>query len=128
MLCDWLGSNADRFKMRPDPISLVHYWRDHALPQAEWAVAESGLIPLDIPPRDLRALFDYLDPPTPLQRLAADLPLPGGPQLLILEEATGAGKTEAALMLAQRLMAGGAEMGCSWPCRPWLPPTPCTGG
>jgi CRISPR-associated endonuclease/helicase Cas3 len=111
VLCDWLGSNADRFKMRPDPMPLADYWQDQALPQAERAVAESGLIPLDIPPRDLGALFDYLDPPTPLQRLAADLPLPGRPQLLILEEVTGAGKTEAALMLAQRLMAGGGGDG-----------------
>ncbi len=111
VLCDWLGSNADRFKMRTDPMPLADYWRDHALPLAQRAVAESGLIPLDIPPRDLGALFDYLDPPTPLQRLAADLPLSGGPQLLILEEVTGAGKTEAALMLAQRLMAGGGGDG-----------------
>jgi CRISPR-associated endonuclease/helicase Cas3 len=111
VLCDWLGSNVDRFKMRSTPMPLAVYWRDYALPQAAQAVAGSGLIPLTIPTCDLDTLFGYLKPPTPLQRLAADLPLPGGPQLLILEEVTGAGKTEAALMLAQRLMGGGGGDG-----------------
>ncbi|MGQ7789555.1 hypothetical protein ACULNC_08720 [Shigella flexneri] len=38
-----------------------------------------------------------------------------GPQLFILEDVTGAGKTEAALILAHRLMAAGNARGCFWP-------------
>lgn len=111
VLSDWLGSNADLFAMRAEPMPLAEYWRDHAWPQAEQAISASGLIPLEIAPRALGELFDYLTHPTPLQRLAAEVRLPDGPQLFILEDVTGAGKTEAALMLAQRLMAGGGGDG-----------------
>ncbi|HET8789607.1 MAG TPA: CRISPR-associated helicase Cas3', partial [Modicisalibacter sp.] len=45
--------------------------------------------------------------PTPLQRQSELAELPPGPQLFILEDATGAGKTEAACILAQRLLASG---------------------
>ncbi|MFW7344364.1 hypothetical protein V0R37_22845, partial [Pollutimonas sp. H1-120] len=45
--------------------------------------------------------------PTPLQKKAEDLSLQAGPQLFILEDVTGAGKTEAACILAQRLLADG---------------------
>ena len=43
--------------------------------------------------------------PTPLQAWAESVPLGEGPQLFILEDVTGAGKTEAALALAHRLLA-----------------------
>jgi CRISPR-associated endonuclease/helicase Cas3 len=41
----------------------------------------------------------------PLQRQVSQLTLGNGPQLFILEDVTGAGKTEAAMMLAHRLMS-----------------------
>jgi CRISPR-associated endonuclease/helicase Cas3 len=46
-----------------------------------------------------------------MQRLAGELPLGRGPQLLLIEDATGSGKTEAALLLAARLMAAGLGEG-----------------
>ena len=49
--------------------------------------------------------------PTPLQKKAGALPLQAGPQLFILEDVTGAGKTEAACILAQRLLADGQGEG-----------------
>ena len=49
--------------------------------------------------------------PTPLQSLADSVGLMNGPQLFVLEDVTGAGKTEAALLLAQRLMRAGLAHG-----------------
>ncbi|MCV6585764.1 MAG: CRISPR-associated helicase Cas3', partial [Marinibacterium sp.] len=48
----------------------------------------------------------------PMQRAVLDCPLPDGPMLSIIEDATGAGKTEAALMLAARMMQAGKARGC----------------
>lgn len=51
--------------------------------------------------------------PTPLQAYADTVPLPQGvsPQMFYLEDETGAGKTEAALTLASRLLAAGFARG-----------------
>ena len=49
--------------------------------------------------------------PSPLQAAVAGIDLGAGPQLFIAEDQTGAGKTEAALMLAGRLMAAGRAEG-----------------
>jgi CRISPR-associated endonuclease/helicase Cas3 len=43
--------------------------------------------------------------PSPMQRWAAEVALPEGPLLAVLEDETGSGKTEAALMLGHRLIA-----------------------
>ncbi len=50
-------------------------------------------------------------PARPMQRLAATVELAAGPQLFILEDATGSGKTEAAILLAARMMAAGLGEG-----------------
>jgi len=49
--------------------------------------------------------------PTPLQRYAISQPLVEGPQLFIMEDVTGAGKTEAAMVLVHRLMSAGLADG-----------------
>lgn len=49
--------------------------------------------------------------PSPLQVWAASVELANGPQIHLLEDVTGAGKTEAAVMLTQRLMAQGCGNG-----------------
>ena len=46
-----------------------------------------------------------------MQKLAEEAPLKDGAQLFILEDTTGAGKTEAAIMLAARMMAAGKGEG-----------------
>ncbi|HAJ48712.1 MAG TPA: CRISPR-associated helicase Cas3', partial [Alphaproteobacteria bacterium] len=48
---------------------------------------------------------------SPLQRFADTVDVSGGPQIFVMEDLTGAGKTEAALILARRLMAAGAADG-----------------
>lgn len=119
VLCDWLGSNEEYFEYRTrpesgEPLSLREYWERFALPQAEFALRDIGLLPPRPRPQTLSGLFEYLAPPaqpTPLQQTAESLPWVSGPQLFILEDVTGAGKTEAALMLAQRLIHSGAADG-----------------
>jgi CRISPR-associated endonuclease/helicase Cas3 len=119
VLCDWLGSNEEYFEYRTkphtgEPLSLRNYWERFALPQAEHALKDIGLLPRRPRPQTLPELFEYLKPPmqpTPLQHTAAGIPLASAPQLYILEDVTGAGKTEAALMLAHRLITGGTADG-----------------
>lgn len=112
VLADWLGSNQRHFPYVDEAMPLEAYWERHALPGAQAAVLAAGLVHCEPSPfAGPRALFDHLDTPTPLQALAANVPLAPGPQLFILEDVTGAGKTEAALILAQRLMASGAAQG-----------------
>lgn len=111
VLADWLGSSQTFFPYRSEPLPLSGYW-DAARPQAAKAVEAAGLHASAI--RDWphpQALFDYLDTPTPLQQHAAAVELAPGPQLFLLEDVTGAGKTEAALILAQRLMQAGRASG-----------------
>ena len=111
VLADWLGSNREFFPflsdlgMSVESLEPEDYWRKQALPGAREAVRRSGVLPLPPAPRGgLEVLFGH-DRPTPLQSLAETLPLAQGPQLITIEEATGGGKTEAAVVLAHRLMA-----------------------
>lgn len=113
VLADWLGSNTRWFPYRLPDHPLPEYWRELAVPQAHRAVMESGMVGSK-PAAELN--FNKLFPalshsPTPLQTWADSVDIVQGPQLFILEELTGAGKTEAALTLAGRLMAAGQTFG-----------------
>ncbi|WP_081616853.1 MULTISPECIES: CRISPR-associated helicase/endonuclease Cas3 [unclassified Thioalkalivibrio] len=105
VLADWLGSNADIFAYQAEPVPLQQYWNETALPRAHQALAETGLLhrpgPVSYP--GFTSAFGFQ--PTPLQAWAETAPLAEGPQLFLLEDITGAGKTEAALTLAHRLLA-----------------------
>ena len=115
VLCDWLGSSrpAETFSATSQP--LADYWQAMQ-PWAEERVRQAGLL-ADAPAAafGLADCFANADPSeiqaTPLQARAAELPLGEGPQLFLLEDVTGAGKTEAALLLAHRLMAAGRATG-----------------
>ncbi len=114
VLCDWIGSNQKWFPCEERARVLPDYWAEVALPRAQEAVVRAGVLPAPTaPPAGLAELFPALagKPPTPLQALAHRLPLESAPQLLILEDVTGAGKTEAAAILAHRLAAGNAALG-----------------
>lgn len=111
VLADWLGSNQTFFPYCSEPIPLEQYWQQ-ALLHADTAIEKSGLRGgkprhWEVPSR----IFDYLIEPTPLQQYAASVPLGEGPQLFLLEDVTGAGKTEAALILTQRLMQASRAQG-----------------
>jgi CRISPR-associated endonuclease/helicase Cas3 len=104
---DWLGSGRRWFQpvIAAEHMDLHRYWHEIALPRAHQAAADAHLLPSPVS-RDggLKHLFPGLAA-RPLQAWAEVVPLPEGPVLFMIEDATGSGKTEAALILAHRLMA-----------------------
>ncbi len=112
VLCDWLGSNQTFFPPLSDKVPLGEYWK-LALCQAEQAVVGAGMVPAkSTGRRELCTLFgsDFREP-TPLQSQCLQMLLEAGAGLYLLEDVTGAGKTEAALILAHRLMAEQGQQG-----------------
>lgn len=107
-LSDWLGSHRDYFPYCQRAMSLPEYW-PRALGQAESVLEATGFatFPDPVPYESLAQWFSADITPTPLQLEAETIALDSGPQLFILEDVTGAGKTEAACILAQRLLAAG---------------------
>jgi len=111
VLADWIGSNVDFFGYESQGMALDKYW-NHARQQAARAVDTVGVVPMAASVgRALSELFPKIATPTPLQQLAGTLALGAGPQLFILEDVTGAGKTEAAIWLAHRLLGAGLAIG-----------------
>ena len=121
-VCDWLGSDESVFRYRSDPMPLHDYWTEVARPGARTLLAEVGLHKLRrcmaAPPLAFADLFAHLGSAvvaTPLQD-AVDCAfrteaLPPGPLLVILEDAPGAGKTEAGDLAIHRLIAAGRASG-----------------
>jgi CRISPR-associated endonuclease/helicase Cas3 len=108
VVCDWIGSNTSWFPYRLEPMALDAYWRDVALPRARIAIDAAGIVPARFASNGTPAdLLPERAEATPLQRAAAAIPLGGGPQLHLIEDLTGAGKTESALILARRMIAAG---------------------
>lgn len=111
VLSDWLGSNQDYFPYRRDVMSLEEYWQC-ANEQAQRALSATGVLPLPVRPVTLQELFPFIRQPSPLQRWAQqEMEIVAAPQIHLLEDVTGAGKTEAAIILAQRIMAAGLADG-----------------
>ncbi len=118
-LADWVGSSRTKFAYQEAGLSLGDYY-SAARAKARAALCDDQLIEA---PRAHRGGFDALFgahtpaggsmTPTPLQAYADSVTLPAEPtpQLFILEDETGAGKTEAALTLASRLLAAGFARG-----------------
>ena len=104
--CDWLGSHEGYFEAKSDYQPISDYWAV-AQRQARRAVRLSGLEqPQPSAGQSFTDLFGHkYRELTPLQQACANLPIGEGPGLFLLEDVTGAGKTEAALMLAHRLIA-----------------------
>lgn len=111
VLADWLGSNQNFFKYYDKPQNLDVYWNETALENAKAAIAALPEISETVPFESIESLFPFIKQPTPLQHYAITEPLTDQPQLFILEDVTGAGKTEAALLLTHRLMAKGLADG-----------------
>jgi CRISPR-associated endonuclease/helicase Cas3 len=109
---DWIGSNSEWFPFLTEPLELAEYWRQ-IQSRSETAVRKSGLVPAAPGVvRGIRELWPEKIPTlTPLQELAESVELANGPHLFVVEEVTGGGKTEAALMLAHRLIARGEATG-----------------
>jgi CRISPR-associated endonuclease/helicase Cas3 len=114
VFADWLGSNTEFFpyyEPAHGPIALQDYWvlaQDRALA----ALDSSGVLARPVSNKlPLRSMFPGIAVPSPLQAWASNCELAVGPQIHLLEDVTGAGKTEAAVMLAHRLMAAGTADG-----------------
>lgn len=105
VVADWVGSNQEWFPPAAAPASAAAYLTE-TRSRAVRAVAEAGLLPPA--PANVR-LFDFAL--RPMQEAAASIPLRDGPMLAVIEDETGAGKTEAALLLAQRMLLAGKGRG-----------------
>lgn len=102
---DWVGSNTAWFPPCSADVPLAAYL-DRARKQAARAVAEAGLLS---PGLSARSLFDFAR--RPMQAACGEIPLRNDQMLVIIEDETGAGKTEAAMILAQRMMVEGKGRG-----------------
>lgn len=123
VLADWIGSNAGTnaekhyFRFEEEPVEKLDTYWETALKQAEKAVARTGILPVKSSSETgLHILFPKLREngavPTPLQHYAqTTCPVTDGPQLFVFEDATGSGKTEAAVILAHRIMQKGGGQG-----------------
>jgi CRISPR-associated endonuclease/helicase Cas3 len=113
-VADWAGSNQLYFPYTSPETSLDNYWAV-AQDNAKKAVSSLGLVSATGANRKSFAdLTQIIKPPSPLQLYVSEILLPDGPVLIIIEDVTGAGKTEAAQILVNRLMADGRAAGAYW--------------
>jgi CRISPR-associated endonuclease/helicase Cas3 len=111
VISDWLGSNVEFFPYADGPRDLESYY-EVARARAWYALDQAGLLPSRVrpAPAGMRALFPTCSP-TATQQSVETLPATEEPELLIVEEPSGSGKTEAALAWAHRKLAAGAGDG-----------------
>lgn len=102
---DWIASNVAWFPPTA-PGPGIEALLASARARAIHAVREAGL---DTPPPRDTPLFDF--DLRPMQSACAEVAITDGPFLAILEDETGSGKTEAALILAQRMLLAGKGRG-----------------
>ena len=123
MIADWVGSKQDDWFPYCDPKEpLADYWQT-ARARAQRAVALAGLSRPTVAAGF--SLADALGLPTtpvvgtapepsPLQSWVIDAFAPTGQTLVVIEDLTGSGKTEAALVAAHNIMRAGAAGGLYW--------------
>ena len=111
MLADWIGSNQDWFPYHEPVDDLRMYWED-ARKRASGAVEQAGILSAGMGRRlSYGDLIGTKATASPMQEWASKTDLPSGPALFLIEDETGSGKTEAATMLAHRLMQSGQAAG-----------------
>ncbi len=95
---DWIGSNPNWFPAVAPEVDIDTYLKG-ARDRAAMAMEAAGQITA-LPTADLR----LPSRPRPMQLAMESVALPSGPTLAIVEDGTGSGKTDAALLLAHRMM------------------------
>ncbi len=113
---DWIGSNENFFKINTPTNAITFQTISEYWPQAQHiaghALQELGLTPATIRASQATSLLPEKAQASPVQNWARTVALPQqNPCLTIIEDATGSGKTEAALILAHRLMENGNAAG-----------------
>lgn len=110
-LADWLGSDRNNFPFESRPIPLQQYW-SVACKYARHALSQLPVPSLNRRYSGHQALFPFINILTPLQQYATEVDISHpGPHLLVCEDVTGAGKTEAAMILTHRLMSANKGTG-----------------
>ena len=106
VLCDWIGS-SEHFSYCAEPMEISEYWNTIALPQAENAISTFSVVssPVNINTLNCKTLFGFV--PSPLQEWAEKYVPTDNPELVLIEDVTGAGKTEATIIVANRLLSNG---------------------
>lgn len=107
ILADWIASNGRWFAMDDDWRGAAPYF-PKAQECAKRALEELAFLK-DVAAGEASGFHELLPhlagcAPNAMQQAVLDLPPPAGPELLILEDLTGGGKTEAALLAAHRFL------------------------
>ncbi len=114
ILADWIASNSLWFGPDTTWTSIADHW-DSACGHAAKAVTACRVASAQSShTTSFHELFPHLPKaaaPSPLQQAVMDLEAAQGPELLIFEDLTGGGKTEAALLAAHRAMRSGHATG-----------------
>ena len=105
---DWIGSNQDWFSAKPPDMPIDQYWRC-TLKSAEDAVSKAGLY--HAKPKCNAHIMESGKFLSPMQAAVQELLLSDGPEMVMIEDSTGSGKTEAALILSARMMEVGKGKG-----------------
>lgn len=108
--CDWIGSNVKWFAPASPEIPIAEYWRS-ARGNAVRGVSKAGLHAASPSRTGEKSILPQGLDPHPMQVEALGCDLPEGPVLSVIEDTTGAGKTEASLILAARMMQAGKADG-----------------
>jgi CRISPR-associated endonuclease/helicase Cas3 len=114
-VADWVGSDTACFPFpehAPRVEELEDYWQ-YVQHQAQSAVIQKGLAgatPINYPSYNLLKL-PCAGKLRPMQSAVETVEITDNPQLFIVEDTTGSGKTESALLLAGRLMTAGCAEG-----------------
>lgn len=112
VLCDWLGSNQAWFPYEAPEHDPKCYLEQFARPRAHAALQAAGILAARPSlATGYHTLTGSNQTPSPVQSWAETVALPDGPCLILVEDMTGGGKTEAALILAHRLLASGKAQG-----------------
>ncbi len=112
VLADWIGSRQSWFPYAAPDRDPEAYLVEMARPRAVAALRLAGVAPARASSATgYRALTSQTHQPSPIQSWAEAIALPDGPFVAFIEDVTGGGKTEAALILAHRLLAAGRARG-----------------